>query len=201
MPKTTTYANALLNVRRGTAFGFPSPLFAALLTCTKGQRANSTAYSLTDTIVLTPSGASKLKLYKCTTAGTTAAAQSTLYPGVANEVITDGTAVFTEQTSALQAGTAQVEPSTGAYARVSVTDNTTNWAAAASGAIATGAAVTWPTATAAWTTGSAAAWAVGWYDASTAGNCWEWDEMSTAVQVSSGATPSAASGAITASET
>ena len=67
-------------------------------------------------------------LYKCTTAGNSAASQGVLYPGAAGEAITDGTAVFTEQTAALDAGTAIVEPSGGNYSRVAVTSSLANWA-------------------------------------------------------------------------
>jgi hypothetical protein len=83
---------------RGQSLGAPATLYFALLTSTHGPRANSTAYSLNNTISVVANDG-KVHLYKCTTAGTTAAAQSTLYPGVANEAITDGTAVFTEQTA------------------------------------------------------------------------------------------------------
>lgn len=64
---------------------------------TRGSRANSTAYAVNDTVTLTADD-SRLHLYKCTTLGTSAATQSTNYNGASGEVVTDGTAVFTEQT-------------------------------------------------------------------------------------------------------
>jgi hypothetical protein len=58
------------------------------------------------------------------------------------------------------------ELSGGSYARVAVTNNATNWPAAASGAKANGVAVAFPTATADWT--AATHFAI--WDASSAGN-------------------------------
>lgn len=60
----------------------------------RGARANSARYELTECIYLTATDG-KVHTYRCTTAGTTAAAQPT-YAGAAAEAITDGTAVFTE---------------------------------------------------------------------------------------------------------
>jgi hypothetical protein len=203
--KSTYYANALLTERRGTAFGYPATSYWALLKCTKGPRStlNSTALSLNDTVCLIPNGGSRMQLYKVTTAGTTAAAQSTLYPGVANEAITDGTAVLTEQTTALQAGTVS-EPTIGsnAYARAAMTSNVTNWGVAASGAIANaGTAWTWPQATpAAWTSGTEYVWGLGEYDAASAGNMLTVEGLANGIQVSALATPSIAAGSLTLTE-
>lgn len=71
-------------------------VFASPASHIKGARANLTAYILGDVITLTAND-TQTHSYICTTAGTTAAAQSTLYPGVAGEVITDGSAHFTER--------------------------------------------------------------------------------------------------------
>ena len=146
--------------------GMPSLLTAyfGLITCTNGTRANSTAYLLNNTLVVLAND-SKYHYYKVTTAGTTAAAQSTLYPGTANEAITDGTAVLTEQQSAMDANTAQVEVTGGSYARVAYTCSLANWAgtqAAASTTASTGtsgttsnnAVITFPTPSAAWAAGT-----------------------------------------------
>jgi hypothetical protein len=165
---------------RGQAFTPPATVYVALLTCTKGVRANSAAYALNDTLVLTANDG-KLHYYKCTTAGTTAAAQSTLYPGAFNEVITDGTAVMTEQNAGLEAGTAQVEVTGGSYARVAVSSSLANWAgtqAAASTVASTGVngttsnngAITFPAPTANWASGSMQVWGITLYDAASAGN-------------------------------
>ncbi len=202
--KTTTYADALNNVKRGSALGYPATGYWGLLKASKGDRStlNSQAVALNDTICLTPTGASRKQLYKVTTAGTLAASQGSLYPGVANEAITDGTAVLTEQTSALQAGTAQVEPSGNAYARAALANNTTNWAASSARSIANaGTAWTWPQATpGAWTTGTEVIWGVAEYDAASAGTCWEVLGLQNAVQVSALATPSIAAGSLTDTE-
>src|SRR6185312_8577788 len=92
--------------------GIPSDLahYISLLVGNKGPRANSTAYALHDVISLTATGGgatgdTNQHLYQCTTAGTTAASQGTLYQGVDGEVITDGTAVFTELSPTLKTGT------------------------------------------------------------------------------------------------
>jgi hypothetical protein len=164
----------------------PSSIYVALLTCTKGARQNSTAYALNDTIaVLTNEGT--YHLYKCTTAGTTAASQSTLYPGVRGEAITDGgTAVFTEQGAQLDANASPlVEVSGGSYARVALNASLANWAgtqAAASTTTSTGtngttsnnSTITFPTPTAQWVPSGGAVWAMAIYDQLTNGNLLDW---------------------------
>src|SRR5208282_6829725 len=105
---------------RGQTLGAPSTLYFALLTCSKGARANSTAYSTSgpDGIYLTATD-TLIHYYVCTGSGTSSSGQPA-YAGTPGEVISDGTAQFTEQTVNLQAGTAQIEPSGGSYARVAV---------------------------------------------------------------------------------
>jgi len=171
-------------VKRGQAFSAPATVYFTLLKCTKGLRTNSTAYSVNDTIAVLGNNG-KYQLYKCTTAGTTAASQSTLYPGAADEVITDGTAVMTEQSTALQAGTAISEPSGGSYARVAMTANLTNWSGtqgagtttASSGTTGTSSnnvAITFtPAPTADWTSGTERVWGWATFDAASAGNLLE----------------------------
>ena len=66
-------------------------------------------------------------------------APATMHVGLSTTTITD-------------AGGNITEPSGGSYARVSVTNNATNWPAAAAGAKANGAAFTFPAATASWGT-------------------------------------------------
>jgi len=116
-------------LRRGQTFTQLVNTFIALLTTTKGPRQNSVAYVANDTISLTANDG-KTHLYKCTTGGTTAAAQASLYPGANNEAITDNTAVFTEQDSALRAGVggAVVEAAYTGYARISYAASLANWA-------------------------------------------------------------------------
>jgi hypothetical protein len=203
--KTTYYANALLTEERGTNFGHPAITYWAVLKCSKGPRStlNSTALALNDTVCLIPTGGSVMKLYKVTTAGTTAASQGSLYPGAANEAITDGTAVLTEQTTALQAGTVS-EPTIGtnAYARAAIASNTTNWAAASAGSIANlGTAWAWPQATpGAWTSGTEYVWGVAEYDAASAGNALNILGLQSGVQISALATFSIAASSLTRTE-
>lgn len=180
--------NKLIDVTlRGQAFTAPATLYHALLTCTRGARANSTAYAANDTIAIVASD-TKMHLYKCTTAGTSTTAQGTLYPGVLGEAITDGTAVLTEQGAANDAGTV-VECLAGAYARAAVTASLANYAgtqapastAASSGILgvtSNNAVVTFPTPTAQWVPTGGAIWAVAIYDAATAGNLLYWAPVS-----------------------
>ena len=173
--------------RRAQALGAPVTLYFTLLLCNKGARANSTAYALNDTIaVLANDG--KNHLYKCTAAGTSAAAQSTLYPGAWAEVIADGTASFTEQSSALDAGTGLVEPAGGNYARVAVTASLANFSGtqgAATTVASTGTtgltsnngAITFPVPSAQWIPVGSAAWGYAAFDAASSGNLWEWGPL------------------------
>lgn len=161
-------------------------VYAALLVINKGLRANSTAYSLGDCISLTAND-SKQHVYRCTTAGTSAAAQSTLYPGVPGEVITDGTAAFTELQPVLDSGTGfpagLAEVSGGSYGRVSLAAGTvmalgdlsgTNGTSAAStgsgGTSSNLAAITFAAPTANWATGGAQLGVLAYYDQATGGN-------------------------------
>ncbi len=187
----------------------PSNVYVALLTNTKGSRANSTAYSLNDTIALTAND-TKIHYYKCTTAGTTAAAQSTLYPGAANEAITDGTAVFTEQNSGLDSNSAiLVEASGTGYARVNLAAALANWAgtqSAASTTVSTGtggqtsnnSAITFGTPTASWQPATGVIWGFAIFDQLTSGNLLDWGPLTTVQTVLNGqAAPSIATSALT----
>ena len=91
-------------------------------------------------------------------------------------------------------GTSAVEPAVGAYARVAVVKNATNFPAAAARAIANGVALTWPTATAAW----GLIVGVARYDAATAGVFCGYYALAVAKTVASGDTPQLAVGALTA---
>lgn len=187
----------------------PSSLYIALLTTTKGSRANSTAYALNDTIALTAND-SKIHYYKCTTAGTTAAAQSTLYPGAANEAITDGTAVLTEQNAGLDSNSAiLVEASGTGYARVPLAASLANWAgtqSAASTTASTGtlgttsnnSAITFGTPTASWQPATGVIWGFAVFDQLTSGNLLGWAPLTTVQTVLNGqAAPSFATSALT----
>lgn len=179
---TSYLANKLVDwLRRGQAYTPATANFSVgLLTSTKGPRQNSIAYLLNDTISLTAND-TKTHLYKCTTAGTTAAAQASLYPGANGEAITDGTAVFTEQAATLRAGTA-VEASYTGYARSNSAASLANWAGtqgAASTVASTGTGVPATSNNNTLTFGAsntgtiAYVWATATFDATTVGNMLE----------------------------
>ncbi|MGW8178496.1 MAG: phage tail fiber protein [bacterium] len=71
------------------------------------------------------------------------------------------------------------------YARVAVTNNSTNWPAAAGGIKSNGTTVTFPTATDSW---GNIQW-VAIYDAATAGNMLLWGETSSTITPVTGNTP------------
>jgi hypothetical protein len=197
--------------------GIPSDLahYIALFTINKGLRANSTAYSSGDVISLTPTGGAggdtNQHLYRCTTAGTSAASQPATYLGVDGEVITDGTAAFTELSPVLKTGTGfpagLAEATGGSYARVKVEAGSypalTDWAATQGGSTAStgttattsnSSAVTFPTSSAAW--GIVGAFGV--YDQLTGGNLLEFGVLSVPQNIAaSGNTPSFAGNQLT----
>jgi|GEM_PF-382942 len=175
--------------------GMPSLLnvYAALFAINKGLRASSTAYSTGDCISLTATGGAggdtKQHVYRCTTAGTTAGSQPGTYLGVPGEAITDGTAVFTEITPVLQSNTGfpagLTEVSSGSYARQPITCSltalagtqglTTTTASSGTGGptggtTANNAAITFPSPTANWASGSAMVGVIALFDQLTAGN-------------------------------
>lgn len=190
---------------RGQAFSPVATEYVALFTCTNGVVARSTAYALNNTVTVTASDG-KQHLYKVTTAGTTAATAPT-YPGVSNEVITDGTAVLTEQTSVLEAGTI-TEVSGGAYARASIASSLAAWSgtqgagttAASSGTSATisnNVAVNFPTPTANWSTLPVQVCGFMTFDAATAGNPLRYGLLTSNQNISTGNTVSFAAGSLT----
>lgn len=204
------YAQNKVNdaIHRGQPLGAPATMYYALLKCTKGARANSTVYALNDTVAVTANDA-KIHLYKVTTAGISAAAQSTLYPGVANEVITDGTAVLTEQNSALDSNSAAiVEPSGGGYARVAVVASLANWSgtqgagttvasSGTTGQSSNNIAITFAAPSADWIAGTERVWGWAMFDAASAGNLWEWAPLSALQAITNGqAAPSFLAAAI-----
>jgi hypothetical protein len=88
------------------------------------------------------------------------------------------------------------EVSGGGYARVAVTNNTTNFPTASNGSKSNGTTINFPTATADWGT----VVAVGIFDASTAGNLLFWANLTTSKVVQNGDTAQFASGSLTFSE-
>jgi hypothetical protein len=192
----TDYAQNKINDARwrGQAIGAPSSYYFGLITASKGERVNSTVYATNDTLVV-KIGA-KYSFYKCTTGGTTAASLPGTYLGAVSEAITDGTAVMTEQTVALDAGT-YTEVTGGSYARVAVAASLANFAgtqAAASTTASTGTggttsnnvAITWPSPTAQWHPTGGAIVGVVAFDASSAGNAWDWGMLAAPKNVNNG---------------
>lgn len=87
-------------------------------------------------------------------------------------------------------GTNMTEPAAGAYARVSVTNNTTNWPNSSGGAKANGVAFTFPTATLSW--GTVIDFAI--MDDPTAGNMLAYGTLNTSKTIDPGDTASFAIG-------
>lgn len=175
----------------GTTAAKPTTTYVGLISANRGYFAASTGYSSGDYVLpTTPNG----RLYKVTTAGTSAASEPT-WPTTAGGTVTSGGAVFTEQTTALEAGT-YPEPSGGSYARVSVTNNTTNWPGPTSGnaTVSNNSAVTFPAPTANW--GVIFGFVI--TDASTGGNALIYSALTTPKTVNSGdAAPSFSASALT----
>lgn len=206
---TSYLANKLVDqIFRGQAFTFPTTaLSIGLLTTTRGPRGNVTTYAVNDTISLTANDG-KTHLYKCTTLGTSAAAQSTLYPGVNSEAITDGTAVFTEQAVTVRAGTA-VEASYTNYARSNTAASLANYAgtqSAASTLASSGILIPTTSNNGVVTFGTAAGsgpsfvWATAFFDATTAGNMLVVEPLTTVKTINNGdPAPTFAAAALTAS--
>lgn len=174
-------------------FGVPKrPIYIGLILANKGYSSavRSAAVVVGDYVIpTTPNG----RLYRCTTAGTCGASEPT-WPTTNSGTVTDGTAVWTEAYTYLEAGTF-TEVSGGAYARVALAPSDTNWAAT-NGTNATtsdSVAITFPAATANWglVAGSFEA------DQATGGNIGAYELLTTPQQINSGATPSFAAGALT----
>jgi hypothetical protein len=87
-------------------------------------------------------------------------------------------------------GSTAGEVSGGSYARVALTNNATNWPAAAAGAKSNGVAITFPQATADW--GTVTYFAI--LDAATAGNILYWGALTASKTIQNGDTASFAVG-------
>jgi len=134
------------------------------------------------------------KLYKVTTGGDLAGVKPS-YPGANDEAIADGTAVLTEQYTALEAGTAFVEPASADYARVAVLSSLANWSGTqgagttvasngTDGTIENNNPITYPDAS---TAGYGKVGMFGFFDAATGGNLYRKAFMSSPVDIGLGA--------------
>ena len=194
---------------RAQAFAPATPLYVGLLTCTNGIVARATAYTLSETLVVSAADGT-YHLYKVTTAGTTAVS-APAYPGATGEAITDGTAVLTEQTLALKAGTAIVEPSGGSYARVSIASSLADWSGTqgagtsvastgTGGQISNNVQINFPTTSAAWAVSPALVWGFFTADAATIGNVYDIGSLTTPNTIGSGVQPYIAAGQLSMTE-
>jgi hypothetical protein len=198
--------------------GLPSELglFVGLLSISSGFRASSNAYTVGQVISLTANGGAggdtKQHLYRCSTAGTTASSQSG-YLGVPGEVITDGTAVFTELSPVIQANagfpSGLAEVTGGSYARVNLAAALANWSGTQSAGSTTASTgvnaqtsnnsiITFPAPTATWAAAPAAIGAVGVYDQLAGGNLLFYAVLTVPKTVNNGdSAPSFAASALT----
>lgn len=179
---------------------------AQFRTTTVTVRANSTAYSVGDRVML---GTSDLNVYECITAGTSAASPPAFNTNL-GDTTTDGAAtwltlkqglpkrpiyiaLFTSATTDAGGGT---EVTGGSYARVALAASDSNWtgASATDGVAGNAVAITFPAPTANW--GSITHFAV--MDRATGGNMLHHAALTTAKTVNNGdAAPSFAIGALT----
>ncbi|MCP4213922.1 MAG: hypothetical protein GY765_04655 [bacterium] len=96
-------------------------------------------------------------------------------------------------TTPTDAGGNITEPGAGAYARVTQTNNQTNFPDATNGVKNNGAVITFPKATASW--GTVTHFVM--YDAASSGNAWAWGALTASKTIDTDDTPSFAIGAIT----
>lgn len=184
MPATNYGEEKVLDLRFGLTTTAPATDFIGLLIANPWTPA--TVVTLGTTYVVGSAFATTNRhIFKCTTSGTTGGSEPT-WIQTSGATTTDNTAVWTECTNLFEAGTfTNAEPSTGAYARASVTNNSTNWPVATGNNPATksnGVTITFTTSTAAW--GNVAGFLTS--DASSAGNIWFWGLLTSLVDVGSG---------------
>lgn len=175
--------------------------YVGIITASKGTWLASTAYSLGDTVLpVTPNG----RLYKCTTAGTSAGTTPTFPTSDGGTVTDGGVLVWTEQSLVIEAGVMSsiVEPVANGYARVTLLSALTAWAgtqsagsttasSGTSGTSSNNAAITFPTPTG---TGWGTAFGTVLCDALTGGSAWLKGVLTTPQVVAAGNTVSYAAG-------
>jgi len=173
--KSDYFENAVLNTLRNVSLAVAN-VYVALHKASQWQA--STAYALGDYVIPTAFDTSGPKqLYRCTTAGTSAATEP-IWPTTDGGTVNDATAVWTEATPGIEAGSnVPPEVSGGSYARQAVTFN-----APASGSMSNSADVTFPQATAAW--GRVVLFAL--MDALTLGNRLYFNALTTSKQIDAG---------------
>jgi hypothetical protein len=174
-------ANKILDFEiRQQPFTPPATIYVALLLCTNGPIARSTTYAVGNTASYVAADGQN-HLYKCTAQTAATAATAPTFTGKTGETVTDGGVTWTEQGDALAAGTAEVEPSGGAYARVGVACSLANFAgtqgagttAASSGSSAATSnnnTISYAVPTANWEAAGQEIWGFATYDAATNGN-------------------------------
>jgi hypothetical protein len=192
----TTYANQKVQnaLWQAAALGGPATWYVGLLVVPNpaGIWTASTAYSAGAYVIPTTFGSisgQQGKIFKCTTAGTSAATQPT-WPTGEGATVVDNTITWTEVSLLFQAGTFTGAESTGTgYARQAVTANSTNFAGATS---AEPCVTQNATAISGWAPTADWGYAVGVIlaDASTAGNIWDWGAMTSALDCPNGSSPS-----------
>lgn len=174
---------------RAQSLGAPATLYHGLFVASKGYWTASTAYSSGDTVL--PVGGNG-HIYKCTTAGTSSGSAPT-WPTTAGGTVSDGSVVWTEQTTAMLAGTFTEATYTG-YARVAVTASLANYAGTQAAASTTASSGTSGqtsnnnTITYGSPTSNQAGVVAGMFiaDASSSGNVWVWSLLSAGKTVNNG---------------
>jgi len=187
------------NEYRGQSNTFPATRYVGLIVASAGQSPRSTAVTSGQ---YTVPAALNGRLYKCTTAGTTGSTEPT-WPTTAAGTVTDGTAVWTEQTTALYSGTIPEGSATG-YARIAIASSLAAWSgtqgagttvasSGSSGQVSNNAAISFAQVTT--SLGLVVGFAM--YDALTSGNAWEFAIQSSGTPTTIGAniSPNIAAGA------
>jgi len=170
-------ANKVADLGLGaTAFTSPATVYLALGVASTWAASTAVALNAYNVPTGFATGGTQ-RIFKCTTAGTTAASEPT-WPTTIAGTVTDGTVVWTEQTRAINSGTIPEVGAVGGYARLSITNNTTNFPVGALNADQwrkqNGTVQQFPTATA--LQGQVVMWA--YFDAVTAGNGLWWGYVS-----------------------